>query len=69
MEEERLYTVPEVAERFKVSVYAVRDWLRAGRIKGMQLGGRRAGWRVRASDLEAFLKESEQHGGEGERNS
>ncbi|MGD9889683.1 MAG: hypothetical protein AB7U18_00130 [Dehalococcoidia bacterium] len=30
-------------------------WLRDGKLVGRRLGGRRAGWRIRASDLDRFL--------------
>jgi excisionase family DNA binding protein len=40
----------------------VRDWLRAGRIKGIKLGRI---WRVRESDLEAFIKSLEVEQKEG----
>ena len=55
MVDEELYTVPEVAARLKVSTYTVLNWLRAGRLKGYRPGGRKAGWRVSASDLQRFL--------------
>ena len=57
--EERLYTVPEVAERLRVSPHTVYAWLRAGRLKGIRLGGTRAGYRIRQSELERFLEEAE----------
>jgi excisionase family DNA binding protein len=62
--DERLLTVPEVAERLRVSEYTVRDWLRTGRLQGLRPGGPRVGWRVRSSALERFLTESERDGAE-----
>lgn len=50
---ERIFTPDEVAERLKVSVKAVKDWLRAGKLKGVKAGRL---WRVRERDLEAFLE-------------
>lgn len=53
---EKLLSPEEVAEVLGVSQKMVRDWLRAGRIKGLKLGRI---WRVRESDLEAFIKSLE----------
>ena len=33
----------------------VRRWLRAGKLRGRKLGGDRLGYRVKESDLEAFI--------------
>jgi excisionase family DNA binding protein len=43
-----------VAERLKVKHNTVRDWLKSEQLRGRNFGGR-TGWRVRHSDLEAFL--------------
>ena len=59
MAEERLLTVAEVADRLQVSEWTVRDWLREGRLKGHRMGGRKLGWRVRPSELQRFLAETE----------
>ena len=58
MVEEVLLTVPEVAERLRVSEDTVREWLRKKRLRGYRPGGTKAGWRVRASDLQRFIEES-----------
>jgi excisionase family DNA binding protein len=55
MTEDRLLTVPEVAERMRVGVDTVRRWLRTGRLKGLLPGGTKTGYRVRESDLRAFM--------------
>ena len=47
-------TVQEVAEYFCVSVETVRRWIRAGELQVLDLGGPKAGYRIRRSDLEAF---------------
>jgi excisionase family DNA binding protein len=57
MVDERAYTVPEVADRLRVSTWTVYNWLKAGRLGGYRLGGTKAGWRVSASDLERFIAE------------
>jgi excisionase family DNA binding protein len=59
MTEEQLLTVPDVAKRLRVSEWTVRDWLRDGKIRGFRIGGRKTGWRVRASEIERFLSEAE----------
>ncbi len=56
MTSEDLLTVEEVARRLHVSAYTVREWLRAGKLKGYKLGPTKAGWRVRAPDLDAFVE-------------
>ena len=56
MDEDRLLTVPEVAERLRISDYTVRKWLREGKIQGRRLGG--AGWRVLESEVQRFIREA-----------
>lgn len=50
-----LYTVAEVAERLKVNEETVRIWLRDGKLRGIRLGSRRAGWRITESEIERML--------------
>jgi len=52
-ETERLLTPDEIASRLNVSLVTVGRWLREGKLKGVKAGHQ---WRVRESDLEAFLK-------------
>jgi excisionase family DNA binding protein len=54
---ETFMTVEEVARRLSLNPETIRRWLRSGRLRGIRLGERRAGWRVRDSDLNAFLNE------------
>lgn len=54
---EELLTVDEVAARLKLTPYTIREWLRAGRIRGIRIGSRRAGWRVAESEVERFIRE------------
>jgi excisionase family DNA binding protein len=49
-------TVDDVAERLKVNEETVRRWIRAGKLPVLDLGGPRAGYRIRASDFETFLR-------------
>jgi excisionase family DNA binding protein len=60
MTDERLYTVDHVAAYLQVNQYTVRRWLREGQLGGFRLGGRSAGWRIRASELERFIQTREQ---------
>jgi excisionase family DNA binding protein len=53
---ETLYTVDEAAEALKVHPKTVREWLRTKRLNGV-LAGRF--WRIKESDLQAFLREPE----------
>ncbi len=56
MIEERWYTVEEIVDMLKVHEQTVRRWLREGELHGVLLG-RKAGWRIRASELARFLAE------------
>lgn len=50
---ERLMTPEEVAERLALTPKTVRRFLREGRLKAMKVGRL---WRVRESDLLAYMK-------------
>ena len=56
MGDEELMTVPEVAAVLRLNEQTVRKWLREGRLPGIYLGTRTAGWRVRRADVRAFLR-------------
>jgi excisionase family DNA binding protein len=47
-------TVAQAADILQVHPETLREWLRGGRIPATLLS-RRAGYRIRAGDLEAFL--------------
>lgn len=53
--DEQLMTVQQVAERLQVHEETVRRWLRDGSLAGINFEGK-TGYRVRRSDLEAFLE-------------
>jgi excisionase family DNA binding protein len=53
---ERLLTVPEVAERVGLSERQVWRKIRAGVLPAVQLGGRGSAVRVPADELEAWLR-------------
>jgi excisionase family DNA binding protein len=57
MADEQVLTVPEVADRLRVSTATVTNWLREGRLRGYRLGGTKAGWRIEVSDLDKFIAE------------
>jgi excisionase family DNA binding protein len=50
---ENLFTVNQVAERLQVRPKTVREWLKAGRLKGVKIGGRF--WRIKESELSRFI--------------
>jgi excisionase family DNA binding protein len=52
-----LLTVDEVAARLKVNPETVRRWLRAKRIRGVMMGGKRGGYRVPTSEVERVAAE------------
>jgi excisionase family DNA binding protein len=52
---EELLTVEEVAARLKLTPYTIREWLKAGRLHGVRIGSRRAGWRIPASELDRYM--------------
>jgi excisionase family DNA binding protein len=61
--EDRLLTVSEVADYFRVDPESVRRWLREGKLLGINLG-RGPGWRIRLGDLELFIAERRTKPGE-----
>lgn len=50
---ETVYTVDEVAEMLKVKPLTIRRWLNSGELTGIKFGKI---WRIKESDLEAFLE-------------
>jgi excisionase family DNA binding protein len=57
MADDRLLTVPEVADRLRLKPETVRRWLRSGKMKGIALGSDHAGWRVRESEVDRLLNQ------------
>ena len=53
MSAEKLLTTETVAKVLLVKPDTLRGWLRTGKIKGVKVGSRL--WRVRESEVEAFL--------------
>ncbi len=58
---EQWVTVAQIAERLQVHPETVRRWLRDGQLVGRNFGGK-SGYRVRESDLAAFLAEDPAQG-------
>jgi excisionase family DNA binding protein len=54
-------TVAQVAELLQLSPVAVQGWIRRGQLPAVNLGGK-AGYRIRARDLDAYLA-ARWHGG------
>ncbi len=50
----RLLTPEEAADRLNVSPMTVRKWLCSGKLRGVKVS---VLWRVRESDLDAFIEE------------
>ena len=55
MEDDRYLTVPEVAERLRVTEETVRRWVRTGRLPAVMPGGRKAGYRISERALRTML--------------
>lgn len=53
----RFLTVEQVADELNVGLPLVRSLLKAGELRGIQIGGRGI-WRVAAVDLEDFIGEA-----------
>lgn len=56
MNDTDVLTVEEVATRLRARPEAVRRWLRDGRLRGFRPGGKKTGWRIRATDVEQFIE-------------
>ena len=59
-EDDALLTVDEVAGRLRVHPETVRRWLRTGQMRGVRVGGRRTGWRIRLSEVKLVLSGAKQ---------
>jgi len=55
MSEDKWLTVEQIAAQLQVTEQTVRRWLRSGALIGRNFSGR-TGYRVRQSDLDAFLE-------------
>lgn len=57
MEQQQWLTVQQVADTFAVSTETVRRWIRSGELPVLDLGSAKMGYRIRRSDLDAFIAE------------
>ncbi len=55
MNEDKLLTPPQVAQRLQVNERTVTQWLRRGHLRGFKIGKE---WRVSTRDLDNFLEQS-----------
>ena len=53
---EQMLTVEQVAERLQVHRDTVYAWIRSDQLPGYRIGGRKAGFRIKQSDLERFVE-------------
>lgn len=51
-----MLTVKQAAALLQVHIVTVQRWLRGGQIKGVRLGGTKAGWRIPESEVERLLR-------------
>lgn len=49
----KLLTPEEAAKRLAISPRTLREWLRAGKLKGVKMGSL---WRIAEHDLDAFIE-------------
>lgn len=56
MAEDRWLTIEEITQMLSVHEQTVRRWIREGQLPGVLLG-RKAGYRIRESDINAFLED------------
>jgi len=61
MEEERWYEVKDIVALLSVHEQTVRRWIKQGDLPAILLG-RRGGYRIKASDIDAFLAARSEQG-------
>jgi excisionase family DNA binding protein len=57
MEGKKMYTVTQVAERLQLHPQTIREWLRRGTLKGVRMGGTKAGWRIPEGEVARLERE------------
>lgn len=65
-EQDRLLSAQEVATRLQASVYTVRRWIQAGKLRAVMPGGTRLGYRIAESELTRFLQANQSGSPDGE---
>lgn len=56
MPKDRYQTVQELAERLDVAEATVRQWIKSGELRAIDIG---KGWRIADTDLDQFLRARE----------
>ena len=56
MPQDQYQTVREVADRLEVAEATVRQWIKSGALRAIDIG---KGWRISDTDLAQFLKDRE----------
>lgn len=56
-DDDELLTVAEVAEILKLHEQTARKWVREGKIPGIYMGSRQAGYRVKRSTINRIMAE------------
>ena len=56
MPQDRYQTVREVTDRLEVAEATVRQWIKTGTLRAIEIG---KGWRISDTDLAQFLKDRE----------
>ena len=57
--QENYYTLKEIAERLKVNYRTVFRWVHGGKLPAYKFG---SDWRVKGSDLDAFIESRRKEG-------
>ena len=53
---DQLLTVLEVATQLRITPKTVRRWLRAGKLRGVRLGGKKVGWRIPQGEVDRLVR-------------
>lgn len=56
---EKVYTCKEVAEKYRVSEFTIREWIKSGKLKAVRTG-EKGRYRIKQEHLDEFEKSCEQ---------
>jgi excisionase family DNA binding protein len=59
----KFYTPDQIAQMLQVAPRTILDWIKKGRLRALRFG---RGWRIKASDLAAFVERAEKAAGGGD---